>query len=136
MFINDQTAANGAANSARPLFDADKFASEMFLSHFQADVEDIIWAIKDVLTKQFAITCEEYPFCFGDFSDDTNDRWAWTIIDLTIAQDREASFVVSAREQDGVALYSFEGDNGSLQDVKLKQDAATILEFLLREVLP
>ena len=135
MHINNLTADNVAGNSVRPLFSADEFSTELFLSGFQADVEAVTCCIKNALGKQLGIDCKESNFCFGDYSLDARNLWAWTIIDLKMAEAGEASLIVGAREQDGIRLYHFEGDQGILEDVELEESAAMVFEFFMRELL-
>jgi hypothetical protein len=134
MFTNDPTAANVAGTSARLLLNIDEFAAERFLSNFQADVEALTACVKRALKKQLGIGCKHSTFCFGDYSIEADDRWAWTIVDFKMAG-HEVSFVVSAREQDGMRLYCIEADNGILEDVRLEQDAVVIFDFLKQELL-
>lgn len=135
MHINNVTADNVAGNSVRPLFNADEFSTELFLSGFQADVEAVTHCIKNALGKQLGIDCKESTFCFGDYSLDARNLWAWTIIDLKMAEVGEASLIVGAREEDGIRLYHFEGDQGILEDVELEEGAAMVFEFFMRELL-
>jgi len=135
MYINNPTADKVAGNSVRLLFNADEFSAERFLSNFQADVEAVTFCIKNALAKQLGIDCSVSSFCFGDYSIDAYDRWAWTIIDLAMVGKGEVSLVVSAREQDGIRFYSFEADQEILEDVKLEQSAAMVFEFFMRELL-
>jgi hypothetical protein len=135
MHINNPTADNLAGNSVRPLFNADEFSTERFLSGFQADVEAVTYCIKNALDKQLGIDCKQSSFCFGDYSRDARNLWAWTIIDLKMAEAGEASLIVGARDQDGIRLYHFEGDQGILEDVELEESAVTVFEFFMRELL-
>jgi hypothetical protein len=135
MHINNCTADNVAGNSVRLHFNADEFAAERFLSSFQADVEAVTYCVKNALAKQRGIDCKESTFCFGDYSLDARNLWAWTIIDLKMAEAGEASLIVGARERDGIRLYHFEGDQGILEDVELEESAAMVFEFFMRELL-
>jgi hypothetical protein len=135
MLTYNPAADNVGENSVRLHFSVDDFWAERFLSNFQSDVESITWCIKSALAEQPGIDCKPVPFCFGDYSVDENDRWAWTIVDLHVGEDAEASFVVSARQESGVNLYSFEADNGVVEDVRLEQSGATVMEFLIQDVL-
>src|SRR5690348_13623561 len=130
--INPNPAAHTIAGSfARPFFKPHEFAAELFLSGFQADVESLTWCIKNALIEHAGIDCTESPFLLGDYGIEPEQRWGWTIVDLKSADSRSTSFVVSVAEgDDGIRLYTFETDNGYLEDIRLTVHAAKIFDFL------
>ena len=130
------TADNIAGIFARPLFDPQEFAAEQFLSGFQADVQSLTWCIKNALMKHAGIDCTEAPFSFGDYGIEPVQRWGWTIIDLHLADNRMANFVVSATERDGIRLYTIETNRGTLEDLPLADNAGMIFDFLMQHLLP
>jgi hypothetical protein len=132
----NSTADTMAGETARPPFNHQEFAAEQFLSGFQADVQSLNWCIKTALVEYAGIDCWETPFSFGDYDVDSAQRWGWTIVDLHSADGRSADFVVSATECDGIRLYTFETDDGLLEDISLSDNAEKVFNSLMQGLLP
>lgn len=102
-----------------PPFDPNEYQIEQFLHRMAGDIKSLIRCIRKALLVHHDIECR------AEISHSVTmpPTCRLGLLSAFMRRDRSASFVVSAIQKDGVRLYSFETDDGFLEDVPLQGNA-------------